>query len=221
MGFPNLFPSLQTTPNSTGYERWIQCANCLDWYHCNCVRIYDEKTIKQYRCESCCAKQGNHAENGECKLKRITSKKRVQIGTTAFVEQLKKRTFAKPIEGTDIFILKNGKDLEAHLKQNGFFTPIVLENMEKLDMKIPANFSVENLMEHFGSEYPVEVLDSYRQTRREMTVQEFLGLLNSFELSETDLWSKVESPQAIRSYSWTEEAYKHPELQEHCPTVEK
>lgn len=93
--------------------------------------------------------------------------------------------------------------------------------MEKLDMKIPANFSVENLMEHFGSEYPVEVLDSYRQTRREMTVQEFLGLLNSFELSETDLWSKVEPPQAIRSYSWTEEAYKHPELQEHCPTVEK
>lgn len=235
---------LQMTAISSGYLRWIQCADCRYWSHCNCVRIYDETIIERYQCQNCCADRGKDKRYGECYLKRITNdyrfdpteyirkgenKDRVQNGSAKFVEELKKRKFAEPIEGKDIFVLENGYNLEKHIEKNGFCVPIVVKQKDGLNMQVPEHFSMKELVEHFGREYSVRASDAFKQIFSQMTLQEFIELtefskipydsIDALELSSTEL--RIEPPQALRRFSWTDEAYKHPELKEHRPAVEK
>lgn len=160
---------------------------------------------------------------------------KIQIGTAGFIEKLKKwseeKKFSEPILGTDIFVLKNGHDLEKHLKKNGFYAPIVVKNPDGLNMKVPKNFSVHDLRKHLGPLFPIDVVNVHKQTVNAMTLQEFIELLEfseipydsiSLELSKTSLSTKIDPPRAVRNYSWAEEAYEQaPALKKYRPAVDK
>lgn len=230
--------------NSEGYLKWVQCNGCSDWYHCNCVRIYDDKAVMKYFCENCCLKRGKDLENGECRPKPITNhyrhnpcetirpdknKGKVQSGTTLFQQELLKRKFIQPIPGTDIHILKNGDDLEEHFKR-GFYTPIVVKRKDGLNMQVPEDFKDGDLLNHLDPLMEIDVIDVRKQSVGRVTLKEFLELLDfskipynsiSLELSRTGLSSKITPPQVVLNCSWTEEGYKYAELEKHRPAVEK
>lgn len=204
------------------------------------------KAVKIYYCWLCCVKQHKDLENGECRLKLITShyrhntsepiqegknKGKVQSGTRLFQEQLlTKRTFSVPIEGTDIHILPNGEHLEEHFKKHGFYTPIVLRRKDGLNMQVPDGFKDTDLLNYLDPLLEIDVIDVRTQKLVQVTLQEFLELLDfskkpynsiSLELSRSDLSSQIRPPQVVLDCSWTEEGYKYPELAKHRPAVEK
>lgn len=230
-----------------GYIRWIQCNDCLEWFHCNCMKIYDDPIVKEYHCKNCWTKK--KTDYGYCVFKRITNqyrhnpceairlgknKDKVQNGTAKFIEDLKARSeakdFAEPIQGVDIFILPNGKDLEKHFNENKFYAPIVVKNMEGLNMKIPKGFQAADLKTFLDPLLEIDVIDVHKQSVQLLTLQEFIELLEfskipynsiSLELSRTKLSSSIAPPEVVRNLSWTEEGYKHMDLKKHRPAVEK
>ena len=213
------------------------------------MQVYDDTIVREYYCERCCKKKGQPIENGKCNFKRRTNsyrhnpaeiirknrnKDKVQNGTEKFIEDLKQRSerkeFSEPILGTDIFILENGHDLEKHLNESKFYVPIVVKNMDGLNMKIPENFKAEDLTNYLDPLLEIDVIDVHKQSVQTHTLQEFIELLSfskipynsiSLELSRTELSSSIAPPEIVRNHSWTEEGYKHMDLKKHRPAVEK
>ena len=85
----------------------------------------------------------------------------MQSGTPAFLKVLLSKTFES---AQDVILEMKGEDLNlAYLVTNGFDKPILVNDKEGLEMKVPhEEFGVEDVMDVVGENMEVDVIDSYR-----------------------------------------------------------
>ncbi|XP_054280109.1 histone lysine demethylase PHF8-like [Macrosteles quadrilineatus] len=223
----------------------IQCDNCREWYHGNCVNVreYVSIDLDKYHCPQCevaCGpsvfkKQYNFHRHNYSDME--AENKPVQTGTPVFVEELKTRHF--PSADPVVTRLTGNQLTLNHLYQNGFDQPIIVDEKEGLDLRVPSEyFTVQDVEALVGSDREVDVIDVARQTDIKMTVGDFVSYFNnpmrqrvlnliSLEFSDTKLSELVEAPYVARKLDWVNTVwplsigtlptvYKRPEVQKYC-----
>lgn len=204
------------------------CDACKIWYHCLCVNVdeSDVNEIEEYHCKFCSSSKGpsiyNHKNNHRYDRSIDDSNHSLptQIGTTKFIEELKQNRKFKKLE--KVYKL-DGYDVTMNfLLDNGFDRPILVKNPEGLKMKIPTDFSLKMLLDKLGDNYPVEVINVYRQETDNMKLIELVNALNikerdekskvlnciSLELSLTQLADEIEPPFIVRhELSWADNVF--------------
>ena len=217
------------------YRHWIQCNECRTWYHSICANIYDSSEIDEFHCKDC------EEECGPSKFKKITNSHRhdrteadaldkpMQNGTPEFIKRLKEMKFQKPKTDDDYILKENGEKITLdYFIRNGFRKPILMKKPSGLQMVIPDDFKIEDLIEQLGETYEVEIINVYSQKVDHYTLKEFIELLNiskipfnsiSLELSKTNL--PISPPKVVRDISWAEEAFKTKDVKDLRPAVEK
>ncbi|CAI9721482.1 Hypothetical predicted protein [Octopus vulgaris] len=210
----------------------------------NCVGVQEHQAsdIEIYHCPNC------QKEHGPLTLKKrrnwhrhdyseTDSSKAVQTGTVTFIKELKNRNFPSADE---IPILRvKGSDLTlSYFEENGFEVPILVENKEGLDIKVPpCDFSIQDIENHVGSMREIDVIDVARQEDYKMLMREWTEYYNSpdrdkifnvisLEFSNTKLSELVVPPKIVRQVSWVNNmwpdnlpddcTYSRPEVQKYC-----
>lgn len=207
-------------------ELWIQCDNCDDWYHGQCVDIQeiDLDSIDKFHCFKC--ETDPHV--GPSTLKPITNyhrhnqydknpSEKVQAGTIKFINQLIRKVF-QPAD--DVVINLDGSQLTLpYLVKNGFDRPILIDNKEGLDLIVPPeNFGVQDIMNKLTSFYELDVIDSRRQISLKMPMVDFVRKINaenrsqvlnciSLEVSKTALSELIRAPAIVNKISWVENSW--------------
>lgn len=71
---------------------------------------------------------------------------------------------------------------ENYLQQQGFNSPIVVDQKDGLDITLPSeNFSIFDVEAYIGGDYEMDVIDCTRQTDIKMTLREFVAYYNSLD----------------------------------------
>lgn len=105
-----------------------------------------------------------------------------------FIRELCSRHFASD---ADVVLHLNGQQLtESFLKTHGFNNPIVIDNKEGLDMKIPSeHFSLYDVITYVGGDKEIDVIDVGRQSNIKMKLEEYVNYFNS--LNRTRVFNVV------------------------------
>ncbi|KAG8320788.1 Lsd1/2 complex PHD finger containing protein Phf2 [Homalodisca vitripennis] len=163
--------------------------------------------------------------------------KPVQTGTPVFIQELKTRHF--PSADPVVTRLTGSQLTVAHLYQNGFEQPIMVEEKDGLDIRVPSEyFTVQDVEALVGSDREVDVIDVARQADIRMRVCDFVNYFNnpmrqrvlnliSLEFSTTKLSELVEAPLVARKLDWVNTVWpmsigtlqtvcKRPEVQKYC-----
>lgn len=117
-----------------------------------------------------------------------TQDKPVQTGTAMFIRELCARHFASE---ADVVLHFNGHQLtESFFKSHGFNNPLVIDNKEGLDMKIPSEqFSLYDVVTYVGRDKEIDVIDVGRQSNIKMKLEEYVNYFNS--LNRTRVFNVV------------------------------
>ncbi|RZF32794.1 hypothetical protein LSTR_LSTR011440 [Laodelphax striatellus] len=223
----------------------IQCDACKDWFHGSCVNVFEyvSHDYEKYHCPKCEPVHGQSIMKREYNWHRHdffdmnAEGKPIETGTPEFIKELKNR----PFYSSDAVVLKmKGDDLTMqYLLEHGFEQPILVEKNEGLGLTVPpSTITLRDLEAAIGSNYPIDVIDVYRQSDLKMKFGEFVNyflgerrhrVLNllSLEITETRLSQFVEPPAIARSLDWATTIWPKDydlEDKEYCmdkPTVQK
>ncbi|XP_035224740.1 lysine-specific demethylase 7B-like, partial [Stegodyphus dumicola] len=219
----------------------IQCDSCKDWYHGSCVNVKEHESvdIEKYHCVQCQdivgpsvyreVKNYHRHDYGDSEAEG----KAVQSGTPVFVKELRSRHFKS---ADDIVIRLRGPQLSLpYLIQNGFNYPILVDSKVGLGIQMPSDsFTVSDVMDYVGPNFPLDVIDVARQENIRMPMSEWAEYFNSpvrskvynvisLEFSKTRLSELVKPPTIVQKLSWVENYWpKNSETHtQFCPQVMK
>ncbi|GFQ66049.1 lysine-specific demethylase 7A [Trichonephila clavata] len=219
----------------------IQCDSCKDWYHGSCVNVkeHESSDIEKYHCVQCQkivgpsilreVKNYHRHDYGDSNA----DGKAVQSGTSVFVKELRSRHFKS---ADDIVIRLRGPQLSLpYLIQNGFNYPILVDSTVGLGLQMPSDsFTVSDVMDYIGPNFPLDVIDVARQENIRMPMSEWVEYFNSsvrnkvynvisLEFSKTRLSDLVKPPSIVQKLSWVENYWpKNSETHTpYCPQVMK
>ncbi|XP_026274474.1 histone lysine demethylase PHF8-like isoform X2 [Frankliniella occidentalis] len=224
----------------TGNDRFmIECDICKTWYHGDCVKIceYEAPDIGKYHCPRCAPIYGPSTYSTPANYHRHdcndanAETKPVQTGTPVFITELKTRHF--PAADSVVQRLRGSQVTLQHLHQNGFDYPIVIEDRDGLEMKIPPDdFSLRDIEKLLGSDREIDVIDVGRQADFRMKIRDLVHyyrqpvrkrILNviSLEFSNTIMSDLVDAPYTARKMDWV--SYVWPDDDTDCekPKVQK
>lgn len=106
--------------------------------------------------------------------------KPVQTGTPVFIKELRARHFAS--EGEVVIHMRGQQLTDVYLQQQGFNSPIVVDQKDGLDITLPSeNFSIFDVESYIGEDYEMDVIDCTRQTDIKMKLKEFVAYYNSLD----------------------------------------
>ncbi|XP_042896884.1 histone lysine demethylase PHF8 isoform X2 [Parasteatoda tepidariorum] len=234
----------------------IQCDSCKDWYHGSCVNVKEHESldIEKYHCVQCQriagpsiyreVKNYHRHDYGDCnadgkglnKVKHffgIEAKMAVQSGTPVFVKELRSRHFKSAEE---VIIRLRGPQLSLpYLIQHGFSKPILVDSKVGLGIQMPSDtFTVSDVMDYVGPNFPLDVIDVARQDNIRMPMSEWVEYFNnpirskvynviSLEFSKTRLAELIKPPTIVQKLSWVENYWpKNSETHTpFCPQVMK
>lgn len=104
----------------------------------------------------------------------------MQTGTPVFIKELRARHFA--CESEVVLHMRGQQLTETYLQEQGFSTPIVVDDKDGLDLIVPGDtFSVFDVESYIGGEYEMDVIDCTRQSAIKMKLREFISYFNSIE----------------------------------------
>ncbi|PRD23969.1 UNVERIFIED_CONTAM: kdm7a [Trichonephila clavipes] len=136
----------------------------------------------------------------------------------------------------DIVIRLRGPQLSLpYLIQNGFNYPILVDSTVGLGLQMPSDsFTVSDVMDYIGPNFPLDVIDVARQENIRMPMSEWVEYFNSpvrnkvynvisLEFSKTRLSDLVKPPSIVQKLSWVENYWpKNSETHTpYCPQVMK
>ncbi|XP_052779281.1 lysine-specific demethylase PHF2-like isoform X2 [Mya arenaria] len=226
-------------------EFMIECDICNDWFHGSCVGILEHQApdIEIYHCPNCAVRNGplvlkqrrnwhrhDYSDSGASKA--------VQTGTVVFIKELKSRPFPSADE-LPILRLPGHAPSKNYFDKHGFDVPILIENKDGLDLKVPPpSFTIQDVEDHVGSMREIDVIDVSRQEDYKMLMREWTDYYNStdrekilnvisLEFSKSRMSERVEVPRAVREISWVcngvwpdtlpeDCTYSKPEVQKYC-----
>ncbi|XP_071960096.1 histone lysine demethylase PHF8-like isoform X2 [Antedon mediterranea] len=201
----------------------IECNVCNDWFHGSCVGVREDQCneIEEYHCPNCTRgfgpltlkKRRNwHRHDPTEEITKNTMA--VQTGTLVFIKELKNRTFA---DASEIILKKRGWELSLeYFSENGFDTPILIEEKDGLDLLVPPpSFTVHDVESLVGSSFELDVIDVPKQETNKMLLKQWCeyychpqrhNILNviSLEFSKTKLSEYVLPPRVVREMSWVD-----------------
>ncbi|XP_055937481.1 histone lysine demethylase PHF8-like isoform X2 [Argiope bruennichi] len=200
----------------------IQCDSCKDWYHGSCVNVkeHEASDIEKYHCVQCQKIVGPSVLREVKNYHRHdygdgnADGKAVQSGTSVFVKELRSRHFKSADE---VVIHLRGPQLSLpYLIQNGFNFPILVDSTVGLGLQMPSDsFTVSDVMDYIGPNFPLDVIDVARQENIRMPMSEWVEYFNSpvrnkvynvisLEFSKTRLSELVKPPSIVQKLSWVE-----------------
>lgn len=167
----------------------IQCDYCNKWFHgsCNGLQEYEVGELDKYFCDNC------QKINTEFKSTRkpvtnflrhnisepIPEGKPTQSGTTQFIKQLKRKKFSDAKHEDSVLKQIKGSKLTINeFLDNGFDVPILVDSKYGLGLTVPSNFSYNNILDYFPSDYILDVIDVRRQKNTKIKAQFILILIN-------------------------------------------
>lgn len=104
----------------------------------------------------------------------------MQTGTPVFIKELRARHFAS--EGEVVVHMRGQQLTENFLHQQGFNSPIVVDQKDGLDITVPSeNFSVFDIESYIGGEHEMDVIDCTRQSDIKMNLRDFVAYYNSLD----------------------------------------
>lgn len=217
----------------------IECDICKTWYHGDCVTVFEFETpdIGKYHCPRCEPMYGPSTFNAPANYHRHdcndanAETKPVQTGTPVFITELKTRHF--PSADSVVQRLRGAQITTQYLYQNGFDYPILIEDKDGLEMKLPPDdFSLRDIERLLTSERELDVIDVSRQIDFRMKVRDLVHyyrqpvrrrILNviSLEFSDTTMTDLVDAPHIARQIDWVN--YVWPDDDNDCekPKVQK
>lgn len=210
----------------------IECEGCSDWFHGSCVNVTPEEgdRIDVYFCPSCQATKGpvlykstrertviNYAMMEDNALEMTAAEPAID-----HVARLRKRSFPDALDSIVQRLPAAEVTLET-LERSGFKAPILVDDSENLGMSLPdASFTVDDVAEQVGGDFPVNVIDVATQVTLQNTWQlndwrnyfntpsaKRSAVLNviSLEFSRSPLASVVEAPAVVRAMDWIDTAW--------------
>uniref|UniRef100_T1IVH5 [histone H3]-dimethyl-L-lysine(36) demethylase n=1 Tax=Strigamia maritima TaxID=126957 RepID=T1IVH5_STRMM len=222
----------------------IQCDVCREWFHGSCVHLREHQSndIEKYHCPKCTKIFGPSMYKQRTNWHRHdyteehADKKAVQTGTPVFIAELKSRHF--PPADEVLLKLPGHKLTLPYLIQNGFNTPILVNDKSELGLRVPPeHVSIDDIVSLIGPEREIDVIDVGKQDNIHMMLQEFVEyfkntnkrkILNliSLEFSNTRLSDLVEAPSIVKKISWVnsvwpndlpkDSPYIKPEVEKYC-----
>ncbi|XP_034250698.1 histone lysine demethylase PHF8-like isoform X2 [Thrips palmi] len=219
----------------------IECDICKTWYHGDCVTVfeYEAPDIAKYHCPRCEPMYGPSTYNAPANYHRHdcndanAETKPVQTGTPVFITELKTRHF--PPADEVVQRLQGPQITTQYLYQNGFDYPILIEDKDGLEMKLPPDdFSLRDIEKLLSSERELDVIDVSRQIDFRMKMRDLVHyyrqpvrrrILNviSLEFSDTAMNNLVDAPLIARQIDWVNYVWpdddndcERPKVQKYC-----
>jgi len=223
-----------------GPERFmIQCDSCKIWYHGDCVNVreYEAADLAKYHCPRCESQYGPSTYNIQANWHRhdytdtCAGNKPVQTGTPVFITELKTRHFPS---ADGILTRLRGQQLTIqYLHQHGFDRPIMIEEKDGLDIKLPAdNFSIYDAQQLLGGDRELDVIDVCSQNDIRMKLKDLVHYYEqptrrriynvvSLEFSDSPMSHLVEAPHIARKLDWVNEVWPDADTECEKPKVAK
>ncbi|KAI0807049.1 jumonji protein [Fomes fomentarius] len=230
-------------------EQWVRCDACKTWFHWRCVgQGGDLDAVDKWFCRPCLDANPARVVTMKPPARKSARKKtqRDYLGLNSGQEAdpsrwlrmmegkvIKKGPF-KRMQGSEVGIewLENDEDA---MKE-----PVLIETEEGLGMKMPPpGFTVDNVAEALGEDFPVEVIDVATQSNvphwnlgkwaeywnTEPSKRDKIRNVISLEISGTELADKVLPPRIVRELDWVEKfwpstkkgrGHTYPKVQLYC-----
>lgn len=218
----------------------IQCDACKDWFHSSCCNFQEHLAVEidRYHCPRCALIVGpsifkpyNNWHRHDYWEENVDHKP-VQTGTAVFIRELRARHFYN--EDDTIVRLKGSQLTEQYILDHGFDLPIVIDNVDGLDMTIPPDsFTLYDIETLVGGDALLDVIDVTRQTDIKMKLSDYVEYFNSLnrirvfnvislEFSSTPLTNYIEAPLFARQLDWANTVWPKdfpvpkPSVQKYC-----
>ncbi|KAI0646748.1 Clavaminate synthase-like protein [Trametes meyenii] len=230
-------------------EQWVRCDACKTWFHWRCVgEGGDLDAIGKWFCRPCLDADPARMITMKPPARKSARKKtqRDYAGLNAGQEADPSR-FLRMMEGRvikrDPFRRMKGSEVGVEWLENdesAMKEPIVVETVEGLGMKMPPQgFTVADVVEAVGEDYPVEVIDVATQSntpnwtlgkwleywQTEPSKRDKIRNIISLEISGTPLADQVLPPRIVRELDWVEKfwpnikkgrGHNYPKVQLYC-----
>ncbi|KAI0670700.1 Clavaminate synthase-like protein [Trametes maxima] len=230
-------------------EQWVRCDACKTWFHWRCVgEGGDLDAIGKWFCRPCLDADPARMITMKPPARKSARKKtqRDYAGLNAGQEADPSR-FLRMMEGRvikrDSFRRMKGSEVGVEWLENdesAMKEPIVVEAEEGLGMKMPPQgFTVADVVEAVGEDYPVEVIDVATQSntpnwtlgkwleywQTEPSKRDKIRNVISLEISGTPLADQVLPPRIVRELDWVEKfwpntkkgrGHNYPKVQLYC-----
>ncbi|KAL1917515.1 uncharacterized protein VTP21DRAFT_3908 [Calcarisporiella thermophila] len=224
---------------SGAVDHWVQCDACDAWYHAACLALTTAECelIEKFHCPDCVSKHGpstykqrrrSSREHKRLNYANLNSTGETGLNWSRLVES---RRFSK-----DPFLRMQGQDFTIEwARASGMREPIIFENSEGLDMKMPAStLTVREIAKIIG-DVPVEIMDVATQSGvTGWTLYRWAAyfhspirdrILNviSLEVSDTKLAEQILRPRVVRELDWVDTVWpkhlkpkEYPKVQLYC-----
>ncbi|KAI0747786.1 Clavaminate synthase-like protein [Daedaleopsis nitida] len=239
----------QDTLTAVEKEKWVRCDACKVWFHWRCVgEGGDLDAVDKWFCRPCLNANPARVVTMKPPARKSTRKKtqRDYAGLNSGQESDPRR-WLRMMEGKvikkDPFKRMMGSEVGIEWLENdeeAMKEPVLIESEEGLGMKMPSpGFTVDDVAETLGEEYPVEVIDVATQSNvphwnlgkwaeywnTEPSKRDKIRNVISLEISGTELADKVLPPRIVRELDWVEKfwpstkkgrGHTYPKVQLYC-----
>lgn len=220
--------------------QWLACESCRQWYHASCLKV-EPSTIASFFCESCARDGKGTTQIRDERPKRaklgidytaLDSGQHVNSLRHAYTSLIESRPFGESLAQN----IQGAALSKEYLHERGFTKPIIVNQVDGLDMSLPWDLTVDKVAQLVGEETPIEVMDVPTQDEdKGWTLGRWAAFYNepnpsrvrnviSLEVSNTPLGDLIKRPRIVReldivSRYWPrrlQSTGKTPKVQAYC-----
>ncbi|KZT66856.1 Clavaminate synthase-like protein [Daedalea quercina L-15889] len=210
-------------------ENWVRCDACKTWYHWRCAGDGgDLDAIDKWFCKACMAQDPARTITMKPPARKSARKKTQRdyaglhsVGAEGGPGKWLRILEGKKISGDPFRRMKGSEVGEEWLEsdEGAMREPVVIESPDGLGMKMPPkSFTVGEVAEVIGEDFPVEVIDVATQSNvpgwtlgkwaeyyaQEPSARDKVRNVISLEISGTELADRVLPPRLVRELDWVE-----------------